>query len=105
MSGAKRQGSIFTRPPAVWWGLPRAGGHHSFVLADSFPALTGAVVGEFREHPEFLSLFGLIPSAHARHFHSLSVCDRHHHPARYTRWSPLRCCGVRFDATSTPDSE
>src|SRR5215475_4162649 len=28
------------------------------------------VAGKFRKHPEFLSFFGLIPCAHARHFHS-----------------------------------
>src|SRR5439155_5420670 len=31
--------------------------------------------------------------------------DRHHHPAWSTRWPPLRCCRVRLDATSSPDSE
>jgi hypothetical protein len=36
-------------------------------------ALSKVVVGEFRKRPEFLSFFGLIPSVHARYFHSLSA--------------------------------
>ena len=63
------------------------------------------VVGEFRKRAQFLSFFILIPSVHARPFHALSARNRHHHPAGSTRWSPFRCCRVRFDATSTSDFE
>jgi hypothetical protein len=63
------------------------------------------VVGEFRNPPEFLRLIGLIPSWACACFHAFSACDGYHHPARRTRWTPVRCCRVCLDATSGPDSE
>src|SRR5215471_10481774 len=63
------------------------------------------VVGEFLKRPEFLSFFSLIPSDHARHFHSFSACDRCHHPAWSTRWAPFCCCRVCLDATSSTNSQ
>jgi hypothetical protein len=68
-------------------------------------AAFGRAVGEFRKCTQFLDFFSLIPSVHARPFHALSAHNRHHHPAWSRRWSPCRCCSVRFDATSTSDFE
>src|SRR6266516_113986 len=63
------------------------------------------IVGEFRKCPEFSSLLSLIPFRPCATFSLFFACDRHHHPAWSTRWPPLRCCRVRLDATSSPDSE
>jgi hypothetical protein len=42
---------------------------------------------------------------HARHFHSCSAYNRHHNAAGSTRRTSFRRCRIRFDETSSRDSE
>jgi hypothetical protein len=62
------------------------------------------VGGEFRKRPEFWNFFGYHPEdgdIFTLFLHAIVIIIRLSRPGGL----PFRCCRIRFDATSSPDSE